>query len=154
MSIKQQPHRFCSRDRSAAAVLVDYLGDGRNPQVVVAADLIAFANNADIFNVDRLPRVNRRQVIVIRQNPAPIWINAGIDRGAADNRRAWINRVMIAKRHAIFREPPKRGRVLLANKIRTHPIPDHNHHVSILPEVGAIALNRPRTWSEQYPRCQ
>ena len=38
---------------------------------------------------------------------------------------------MILKDHTALRELPKCGRVLFADEIRTHPVPNHNHHMAI-----------------------
>src|SRR5262249_43232339 len=107
MSIKQKSDCLRSGNGRFAPVLVNQLGDGRNAEVFLAAYLVDFANNTDIFNVDRFSSVDRRLIIMIGQNTAAIRIMAGVDRSPVHDRCARINGVMIAESHAALSELPK-----------------------------------------------
>src|SRR5215471_18688240 len=132
MSIKQKSDRLRGANGGFAAVLVNQLGDGRNAEIFFAADLVAFANHTDIFDVDRFSSIDRRLIIMIGQNTAAIRIMAGVDRSPVHDRCARINGVMIAESHAALSELPKGRRILLAHKIGTHPVPNDDHNVSIV----------------------
>src|SRR5205814_6736584 len=91
--------------------------------------LVTFTNDPHIFDIDGPLRVNLRPVIVISQDAAAIWINAGVDCGAVNNCGAWKDRMMISKSDTAVRQFPERGCALFADEIGPHPVPDHDHQM-------------------------
>lgn len=75
--------------------------------------------------------VDFRAVIMICDYAAVAWINARGERRPVYVCRTGINRVVIAKNDSFMRKLPKRGGIFLADKIRPHPVPNHNHDMSL-----------------------
>src|SRR5437870_209541 len=92
---------------------------------------VTSANDPRIFDIDGPLRVNLGPVIVISQDAAAIWVNAGVDCSAVNNRGAWKDRVMISKSDTALRQFPERGCALFADDIGPHAIPDHDHHMFV-----------------------
>src|SRR5205807_9197893 len=72
-----------------------------------------------------------------------IRINPGVDRGSVHDCGAGINRMMILKYDAGLCQLPKRGRILLADKIWAHAVPNHDHHMFAManPDRKSTRLN-------------
>src|SRR5947209_807526 len=95
MSIEQEADGLRGRDRSFPAVAMDEFGNRRSPEILSVIQLVPSPHNTHRFDVDRFFRVDLRSIIVVYENAAAIWINAGVDRGAVNNGRARINRMVV-----------------------------------------------------------
>src|SRR5256885_5015272 len=129
MSIEQEPDGLSGRNRRFSAAVANQFGNRRKGDVLSTTQLVTFTHDPRIFDIDGPLRVNLRPVIVISQDAAAIWVNAGVDCSAVNNRGAWKDRVMISKSDTAVRQFPERGCALFADEIGPHSIPDHDHHM-------------------------
>ena len=67
---------------------------------------------------------------MICHDPAVIWIHASDQRCPVHVCGAGINRMMITKSDSFARQFPKRWGIFFCYEIRTHPVPNYNHHMS------------------------
>src|SRR5438093_12238666 len=84
--------------------------------------------------------VDFRAVIMICDQSLRPCINNRDQRRSVYVCRTWKNRMVITENDSLMRELPKCGRIFVADKIGAHPVPNHNHDMSVgLGRLGCIA---------------
>ena len=75
--------------------------------------------------------VDFRPVIMICDYTAVVWINARGERRSIYICRTGVNRVVITENDSFMGKLPEHGSIFLADKIGSHPVPNHNYHMSV-----------------------
>src|SRR5204863_2088849 len=107
------------------------IGDSRNGNVFAAGKFISLGHNCRTLDTDRMHAVNLRAVRIICYHAAPTGINAGHECRAVYLCSARITRMVITKSGSFAGKLPKRRGSFLADEIRAHSVPHHNHNVPV-----------------------
>ena len=91
------------------------------------AQRVALAHRVEVLGMKGLERVNLGPEFLVAHHTVMRRVIAGGNRRAVHLRDAGINRVVILEPDAVMREFEQRRRIGFGDKIRPHPVPNHQH---------------------------
>ena len=82
-----------------------------------------------ILGCNRTGFINLGQVSDVRGNPGVFGIHPGVQRRAVNLRGADVNRMMLLEPGCLLSQGIQCRRMLLADKIRPHAVPNDHYHM-------------------------
>ena len=128
-AVEQNDDGLGSRDGGAFPGALQNFGDGGQVEVMIAGDLVAFADRLECLDFDALERIDVGSVLAIAEDAVAVRVRARGHGGGIDFRRTEIDRVMVLEEHAVARELIQCGGVRLRDEVRPHAVPDHHDDV-------------------------